>query len=271
MSLKNIFTFIMLVPLSMTMAEAADNGFPGREKYPQIAVLEKHDLARRFDDVIVVDARSAYEFNTLRIKGAVNIPVASKTFEKQVRDLHNRDKKDIVFYCNGRTCMKSYIAAKKSIEAGVNHVYAYDAGIFEWIKAYPQRGELLGVSPVNQKNLIAQKNFAKRLLQPDAFSEKMVSLGANSIVLDVRDKYQRAGVGFYPGKERWVSLDKVDQLKKFIDKAKKQNKTLLIYDEVGKQVRWLQYSLEKEGIQNYYFMEKGATEYFRQMRQPRSL
>lgn len=265
MSLKNISILLILAASSVTSAYAADKGFPGREKYPEIAVMEKQDLARRLNDVIVVDARSAYEYQTLRIKGAVNIPVAAKTFEKQVIDLHKKDGKDIVFYCNGRTCMKSYIAAKKSIEAGVKHVYAYDAGIFEWVKAYPKQGELLGVAPVNLNHLIAHEKFKQRLLEPDAFSEKMVSLGANSIVLDVRDKFQRAGVGFYPGKERWVSLDRIDQLEKFITKAKQQNKTLLIYDEVGKQVRWVQYSLEKAGLQNYYFMDKGATEYYRQI------
>jgi len=36
---------------------------------------------------------------------------------------------------------------------------------------------------------------------------------------------------------------------------------LFIYDEVGQQVRWFQYALEKEGIKNYYFMEKGAVGY----------
>jgi len=82
------------------------------------------------------------------------------------------------------------------------------------------------------------------------------------MVLDVRDKYQRAGVGFFPGKERWVSLDQKDRIIRYIQKAKKQNRTLYVYDEVGKQVRWLQYELEKAGLKNYYFMEKGASGYF---------
>jgi len=254
----------------MSVASAADKGFPGREKYPDIAVIEKEDLARRLNEVIVVDTRSAYEFNTLRIKGSRHIAVAAKTFEQDILELRKRNPtQDIIFYCNGRTCMKSFHAAQKSLAVGVKNVIAYDAGIFEWVKAYPKHGELLGASPVNLNSLIANEKFNQRLLKPEDFSEKMASLGQNSIVLDVRDKYQRAGVGFYPGKERWVSLDKIDQLEKFIDKAKKQNKTLLIYDEVGAQVRWVQYSLEKAGIQDYYFMEKGATEYYRQMKEDR--
>jgi hypothetical protein len=81
-------------------------------------------------------------------------------------------------------------------------------------------------------------------------------------VIDVRDKFQRAGIGFYPGLEKWASLDDRRKLNRYIEKAKYENKTLFIYDEVGSQVRWLQYALEKAGIKNYYFMEKGARAYY---------
>jgi hypothetical protein len=37
---------------------------------------------------------------------------------------------------------------------------------------------------------------------------------------------------------------------------------LFIYDEVGKQVRWLQYTIEELGLKNYYFMDKGAKAYY---------
>ena len=83
------------------------------------------------------------------------------------------------------------------------------------------------------------------------------------MTIDVRDKFQRAGVGFYPGIERWASLDEQKKLDRYIKKAIKQNRTLLIYDEVGKQVRWLQYALEKAGAKNYYFMSKGAKGYYK--------
>ena len=55
----------------------------------------------------------------------------------------------------------------------------------------------------------------------------------------------------------------MDKVYRYIRKAKEKGKTLFIYDEVGKQVRWLQYALEKEGIKNYYFMDKGATGYYK--------
>jgi rhodanese-related sulfurtransferase len=246
-------------------AMASDNDFPGRKEFPKIPVYEISQLHSAFNDVVIVDTRSYYEFDTLRIQGSINIPVAEDNFEQDVAKLRLRTNKPIVFYCNGRTCHKSYIAVKKAQEAGIKDTYAFDAGIFEWISTYPNRGVLLGKSPVNLKQLIASNKFKARLLDPDAFSEKASDMGSDSLVLDVRDKFQRAGIGFFPGKERWVSLDDKEKLAKYLKKAKESNKTLFIYDEVGKQVQWLQYALEELGIKNYYFMHDGAKAYYAQL------
>lgn len=247
-----------------TFAFSAEEGFPGREKYPDVAYIELADLYKRKarNEVVIVDARSNYEFETLRIKGAINIPVANKSFENQVQKLRNTTDRPIVFYCNGHRCMKSYIAAKKCMEVDIKDVFAFDAGIFDWTKKYPEQAVLLGTSPVNPNKLIASKRFKSRLLDPDKFSEYIVSSADRRLVIDVRDKFQRAGVGFYPGIERWAALDDRKKLQRYIEKAKRENKTLFIYDEVGKQVRWLQYALEKAGVRNYYFMEKGARAYY---------
>ena len=254
--------FLLGLFLSFSATAANDEGFPGRAKFKDIPVYEIGKLKDTLENVVVVDARSSYEFETLRIKGARNIPVASKHFEEDLASLRASTEKPIVFYCNGRSCFKSYIASKKARDAGIANTFAFDAGIFEWAKAYPNQAVLLGQSPVKTTDLISTKLFKSRLLGPDHFSEKATSEGHKTMVLDVRDKYQRAGAGFFPGKERWVSLDQKDRLIRYIQTAKKENKTLFVYDEVGKQVRWLQYELEKAGLKNYYFMEKGASGYF---------
>jgi len=254
------FSFPALLMLLISNAFA--EGFPGREKYPDIPYIEIEQLHHAWSQVLIVDARSNYEYETLRIKGAINIPVANEDFQSRVKELSDRTSKTLVFYCNGHRCMKSYIAAKKSIAAGVTNVKAFDGGIFDWTKRYPKMAELLGQSPVDPKKLIAQKHFTERLLHPDKFSEHIADSHHRSMVIDVRDKFQRAGVGFYPGLERWASLDDRHKLNRFIEKAKREHKTLYIYDEVGKQVRWLQYALEKAGLKNYYFMERGARAYY---------
>lgn len=257
-----LFSFAILLGSSVF---AADNGFPGRAKYPEVSVMEKAELLKQFNNVLIVDARSSLEYDTLRIKGALNIPVASKTFEDQIKTLRAKSNKPIVFYCNGRTCMKSYIAVKKAHAVNVADVQAYDAGMFEWAETYPDYAELLGHSPVNRSDIISLNSFKKRLLEPDDFSNKAYDMGNSSLIIDVRDKYQRGAAGLFPGKERWISLDKRDEITNYIEQAKRDNKTLFIYDEVGHQVQWLQYSLEQAKFRNYFFMHNGARAYYAQM------
>jgi rhodanese-related sulfurtransferase len=106
--------------------------FPGRKAFPDIPVIELTQLRDTINDVVIVDARSRYEYETLHIKNAINLPVASKTFEQDLKNLVDKVKKPVVFYCNGRTCFKSYIAVKKGLKAGIRNLTAYDAGVFEW-------------------------------------------------------------------------------------------------------------------------------------------
>lgn len=248
--------------LLCSSVNAADSGFPGRAKYPDVPVMEKAELLKQFQNVAIVDTRSDLEFETLRIKGAVNIPVAAKDFEDQVKLLRSKTGKPIVFYCNGRTCMKSYLAVEKSRTVQINDVHAYDAGMFEWAETYPDYAELLGKSPINRQDIISLNQFEKRLLNPDDFSNKAYEMGNKSLIIDVRDKYQRGAAGLFPGMERWVSLDKREELNSYIEQAKKENKTLFIYDEVGHQVQWLQYALEQAKVSNYFFMQDGAKAYY---------
>lgn len=256
-------TLLLLLNTALVHASTTAPGeFPGRVKYPEVQVLEKSQLLKKMLEVVIVDARSPLEFKTLRIKGAQNIPVSRKDFVEQIKNLRKMTTKPIIFYCNGRTCMKSYIATRKCLKAKIKNVAAYDAGMFEWAKTYPNQAELFGISPVNKSDIIPSSKFKSRLLTPKKFGYNVFNKGKRNIVLDVRDKFQRGAAGFFPGKEQWISLNKEEKLKNFIHKAKQDNKTLYIYDEVGKQVRWLQYALEDADMKNYYFMGKGAKGYY---------
>lgn len=259
----SILYWIICMLIFGSFAQAAED-FPGRvhKKYKMVPYIELDDLYAKRKDMVVVDARTPFEYDTLQIKDALNIPLSSKSFEDEVLALRKQTDKPIAFYCNGHTCMKSYQAVKKAMAVGVKDVYAYDAGIFDWAKAHPDEAVLLGKSPVDPKDIIPKKAFHAHLLNADKFSDLATNGDANKIILDIRDAYQRAGVGFFPGLERWTSLSKMDKVTAYMKKAKEQNKTLFIYDNVGKQVRWLQYALERHGVKKYYFMEKGAHGYY---------
>jgi rhodanese-related sulfurtransferase len=185
---------VSILSLFLSISYAEESEFPGRQTFPEVQVITLEELFRQKDDVIIVDVRSEYEYETLRIKGAINIPLARSTFADELFSLSESTNKSIVFYCNGRTCYKSYKAVVKAKYHNIDNCLSFDAGIFDWAKAFPEYAELLGKSPIKPNDLISTKDFHARLLTPEEFGKK---IGRKAIVLDVRDRFQREAIGFF--------------------------------------------------------------------------
>ena len=251
---------------SGTVTEAVqtqNNNFPGRKKFAHVPYITIEQLYKEYDNTIIVDARSTFEYETLRILSAISIPLSlsNSKFNHKLQTLreNNPDKK-IVFYCNGHTCMKSYKATHRAkVLVKLKDVYAFDAGIFDWTKAHPEKAILLEQTPVNTDKLISKSKYKQHMLPALQF---ITQADDNTIILDVRSRNQREGFHVFSGFENIVSMENKEEFKKYIEKAKKENKALYIYDEVGKQVRWLQYFLEQENSGGYYFMKGGALAFF---------
>jgi len=265
--MKQLVFLVSLISLLFSATVTANTDeFPGRKAFPDVKIYSKAHLSNDFDNVLIIDARSNYEYETIHINSSINIPVASKDFAERVSEVRKNSNKPIVFYCNGRTCFKSYKATKAAMDKNISNVFAYDAGMFEWAKAYPDKTTLLGLSPINPKDLLSKKVLKSHMLKPARFSEMAYEMGGKARILDIRDVTQRSnGIGYFVGMEYWISLNRKNKVNKFIQKAKADNKMLLIYDAVGKQVRWLQYELEKLKVSNYFFMEKGANGFYEQI------
>lgn len=251
--------WVLLLALSgliQPVANAANDEFPFRVRYPDVEVMTTAELGKRFNEVLVIDVRSKYEFDTLHVKDAVSVPLKTGFGDKMVQ-LREKHKKPFVFYCNGKTCVKSYNAALLASKARLDNIYAYDAGIFDWAKAEPEKTVLLGRSPIVPADLIDSKTFKARLIEPKDFSARV----HNSVVLDVRDRRQRDSA-LFPFKEQRAQLDELKKIDVVIKDALAQKKTLLVYDQTGKQVQWFQYYLENKGVKDYYFMKGGAQAHF---------
>lgn len=238
-------------------AEASE--FPGREKYPDVSYIGSEDLfeASASGKAIIVDVRSTIEYNVIHASDALHIPVAKMDFANKVKQLaaENPGKK-IAFYCNGTTCFKSYVAAQKAEKAGIENVFAYDGGIPEWVMLYPDKTLLLGnVVADPEKQVIPKAEFKKKTLSFEAF--KAGAKKDMGLVIDVRDTIQRTKSLPGMGKTLKIPLDSF--IPNFVEKKKNQNKPLYIFDQVGKQVRWLEYYLVKYGYKNYIFLKGGAT------------
>ena len=89
---------------------------------------------------------------------------------------------------------------------------------------------------------------------------------SKGLIVDTRDPLQRDGVSMFIGKEKRASLQDEEAINKVIDVAVAQNKPMFIYDEAGKQVRWLMYRLEQRGVKEYYFMKGGTKGYYKGLR-----
>ena len=237
--------------------------FPGRKRYAHVPYITIEQLHEEFDNTVIVDARSFVEYDTLRIASAVNIPLSLDNikYKKELVALREANPgKKIVFYCNGHTCMKSYKATYRAkVVAKLDNIYAFDAGIFDWTKTHPDKAVLLGQTPVDPRKLLSKAKLKQHMLPAAEFIKKAQD---NSIILDVRSRNQRQGFYVFSRFEETIDMEDKASLKKYINQAKAENKSLFIYDAVGKQVRWLQYYLEQQNAAPYYFMKGGAEAFF---------
>lgn len=250
--------FILLLVALLYSVTALAEDYPGRKVYPMVPVYETAKLNQSYQDVVIIDVRSPYEYQTLHINKAINIPLNSKTFAEDV-EATRKEMQPIVFYCNGPDCYQSYKAVIKAQRGGVENIFAYDSGIFDWANAYPAKATLVGKTPIDKNRLISQDKLQQHLLEPEQFVSKVKQ---NIAILDIREPAQRGLLELFPYRQDNISLDQKDRLVKYLDRIFKTGQTLMVYDEAGNQVRWLQYYLESKGITKYYFMEGGAKNYF---------
>ncbi len=205
---------------------------------------------------IIVDVRSAIEYKVIHAVGALHIPVSKKDFINKVSKLRSENAtKKLAFYCNGTTCLKSYVATDKAMKGNIANVSAYDAGIPEWVSTYPGKTLLLGeVVTDPEKQIIPKSEFKKKTISYEDFK---AAASTGGVIIDVRDAMQRSGD--LPGLGKTLKIPMDAFIQNFVQKKKNQDKSLFIFDQVGKQVRWLEYYLVKNGYTDYTFLKGGAT------------
>ena len=256
---------VVLTWLSPSLWAAED--FPLREKYAAVGLepIETDALADALDAMTVIDARSTYEYETLHIEDARSVPLASPDFNATVQSLADASGQPLVFYCNGVTCSVSYKAALKAKEAGVDNVRVYDAGVFAWAQAHPQHTMLLGEPLQSAERLIADEQFKAHLLSEEAFYAR-IEASAAPLIVDIRSKEQRQGVSLFQMRDRHVPLSNGNrELGDLVQAAVQKGRPMFFLDATGKQVRWLQYYLEAQGAEDYWFLEGGARTLYKSM------
>lgn len=273
MMIRKYVTFLFLLITAVTVlpvgaANAAEKDeFPLRWRYPDVKTLSAEQFYKMYHQVLVVDSRTKFEWETMRVNGSINVPVdevdtgMNRAFEKGILKVFEANQKStIVFYCNGKTCPKSYEAARRAQRVGLVNVYAYDAGIFDWAKAYPELTTLYDKTPIKTSDLIDPEQLKAHTLTANDFRAKANAEPCQCLIVDIRDFGQRDFL-LFPMREEHVNLDNKAVLDALIERAKMEKKTLLIYDAVGKQVMWFQYYLVRRQVKNYFFMQGGEAGY----------
>ncbi len=256
---------LLFLILQSVVVFAMDETGVVRSQFPDVPVITLQELEHEYNsDIVIVDTRTRFEYETIHINKAVRVPVSSKSFlkllERYVPDLNTR----VVFYCNGGSCSKSFRAAELAIKAGYRNAYSFAAGIFAWAKAHPDRTTLLDVTPMDQSQLISEVDFEEHTISYEQFLQRL-SGDPSSIVVDVRDATQRRNSdGTRNDFPNLPTLDRkrhqilnLDLFKRRLEQGEYRGEPLLIFDAAGKQVKWLQYSLEKSGYRNYFFLDGG--------------
>ena len=253
--MKSFSSFLVLALIAAAMTASAQQ-YPLRPKYPQTTPISTEQMAQEFASSVVVDVRSDFEFSVMHVDGAIHIDLSDPAFLDKLGKAVDRDKSKLVItYCNGTTCEKSYDAAVVAQKAGFTRVRVYDAGIFEWARMARGRTLLFG-KPIQAEDLIPESRYQAHVADARAFETG--AAGADALLIDVRDAQQREKTAEFAQKAEWITVDRlVKQLATPAFRGRAQGKTLYVFDNVGKQVRWLQYALEANGYSRYYFLKDG--------------
>ena len=136
---------ILICVLSVGLAVAFNTARPKPYSFaelnnpqpPEIGEISTADLLQSLAEgkYFFVDARSDMDFAMGHIPGAVNIPSFLEGDEFVAKATLIDRNMPVVIYCDGLSCGKSLIVAKKLVEQGFRDVTVYTEGIDGWISA----------------------------------------------------------------------------------------------------------------------------------------
>jgi len=235
--------------------------YPLRKEYPKVVPITTENLSQRYKEAIIIDSRNEGEYDVVRILGAKLLVVGKMTEEGLTGIRAKGDARPLVFYCNGITCTKSYKASEKAMGWGFGSVFCYDAGIFAWAKANPDKTEYFGKVLSGEKLSAALSAAAEEFKKVQISSADLLAKQrAGYTLIDIRDPNERSEVPFHLPGTKSMSFDTViDLINKKSDAVPRQR--LLIVDNVGKQGPWLHYYFKENGFRDYFFLKGGLLQW----------
>lgn len=89
------------------------------------------DLILAQPELVIIDARKQEEFAKGHIENAISL-LDTKMSEQALAQHVPNKANPVLFYCNGKRCMRSTNAANKALSWGYSKVYWFRGGWGEW-------------------------------------------------------------------------------------------------------------------------------------------
>lgn len=114
--MKKVF---ILLTITLCLTACGDKG------YKIITSTEAQELLK--NDAILIDVRSAEEYNEFYIKNSINVPIDNI---QELPGLIEDKETVIILYC--QTGERSKEAAKELAKLGYKNIYSLDGGLINW-------------------------------------------------------------------------------------------------------------------------------------------
>lgn len=120
----------------------ASLGITTPDAIPSVTTVDADEVAALArSGVVIADTRSAAEFASEHVRGAINVPYLERSLKETDFDAGKDDfsalgnitrTSSVVFLCNGPECWKSYKASRAALAAGYAKVYWFRGGMPAW-------------------------------------------------------------------------------------------------------------------------------------------
>jgi rhodanese-related sulfurtransferase len=247
-----LYGLVCLALIAITGPARAGVSSPFRAFYPDVATISTTELHERLFTLTLVDIRSRFEFEVVHIARSINLPLEDGSFAERIDRLKPvQEKITVVLIGNDPDCSRAFEAALLAREHGLANLLVYDAGVYSWLHAYPDRTRLMGRSPARLEEVLPLISHQSRLVSFERFKRLAGESGA--LVIDIRNVYQRRRV---PAELEVRSIS-LEALLAAVGNRIWANRSLLIFDEDGSRTRWLQLFLRAGGFFDYAFLDGG--------------
>lgn len=164
---------VLSITISVAYNHFQESSLPFFKKYqPNLSRVAGEDLTVYYHDmevetlrslleadmIVLLDARSAFDYSKGYIPRAVSVPIGefNRKYPEVAELLADADRqgKSIVIYCIGVHCLDSSLLAKELHNKGHREIFVYKGGIEEWQElGYPVKmGSSLSTPPTESEN-----------------------------------------------------------------------------------------------------------------------